>query len=253
MLEKLKYIFDPSTAIPVFVIGTGRSGTHWIGYSLGNHPEIRATIEQRPMFGWSTDMALNPTLEKSLFGRLVFAYKRQLFRSVPRLYLDKSHPNLWIAEKLKKAFPQALFVGIERDPYAVVASMLKHGGILAWHKRWREFPVPNRFLGITPETARTYDDLPIASQCAMRWVAHHDRMKELKGMLGDSLMVISYETFAHHTEQTIHELQLFLGLKTPIPIPDVKTDSLDKWKDQLSPAEIQQIQDIVGFPPDDID
>lgn len=185
MPEKPKYFFGILKTRPVFVIGSGRSGTHWVGYSLGNHPEVHATIEVEPMFGWSSSMALNPALENQLLGKLVRAYKWQLLKSIPRLYLDKTHPNIWIAEKLKKAFPQALFAGIERNPYPTVASMLKHKGVLAWHKRWREFPIPNRFLGISLETAQVYDDIPLASKSAMRWVAHHDRMNVLKSTLGD--------------------------------------------------------------------
>jgi len=75
-------------------------------------------------------------------------------------------------------------------------------------------------------------------------------MNELKKTLGDDLFVFSYEAFSHHTEETLKELQRFLGLSQPIPIPDVKTESLDKWKSQLSQDEIQQIAKVVGFSPD---
>jgi hypothetical protein len=235
---------------PVFVIGTGRSGTHWLGYSLGNHPEVHATIEVEPMFGLSTKMALNVALEGKLFRQLVRAYQQQLSQCGKRIYLDKSHPNIWLAEKLKQTFPDGLFVGIERNPYATVASMIKHRGVAAWHGRWREFPVPNRFLGITSELAKTYDALPLAAQCAWRWVAHHRRMNQLSKTLGRDLMVISYETFAHQTKQTVEQLQKFLGLQTPIPIPDVKTDSLQKWTSDLSFDDVKQIENVVGFPPD---
>jgi hypothetical protein len=137
-----------------FVIGTGRSGTHWLGQSLGDHPEVRATVEAEPMFWISTQLALDRARDTELFPRLVRAYRKQLLRSVPRLYVDKTHPNIWHAEDLKRALPEALFVGIERNPYATVASMVLHPDVSAWHRRWREFPVPNRFLGITPERAR---------------------------------------------------------------------------------------------------
>ena len=251
MIKKFKNIFGNSTSRLVFVIGTGRSGTHWLGYTLRNHPEIRATIEGRPMFKLSTRMALNPTLEEKLFGRLLVAYKWQIFRSSPRLYLSKSHPNIWLVEKLKDAFPQSLYLGIERNPYATVASMIKHKKVSEWHLRWREFPIPNRFLGITSELKDTYESIPFASKCAMRWLAHHKRMIELKDILGDDLFIIYYEIFAQDTEKTIKQLQKFLGLNSPIPIPNVKTESLNKWKDQLSKEEIIQIQDVVGFPPED--
>lgn len=249
MLGKLKYLLGITEIRPVFVIGTGRSGTHWLGYSLDSHPEIRATVEAEPMFGWSTSMALDPSLETLLFNKLVRAYKWQLFKSAPRLYLDKTHPNIWIAEKLKKAFPQSLFIGIERDPYATVSSMMQHKGVSAWHQRWREFPVPNRFLGITPEIAERYDDIPFASQCAMRWLAHHNRMNTLRTRLGDSLMVISYESFACNTEKTITELQSFLGLQHPLAVPEVKVDSLNKWENLLSDENIKHIHDIVSTAP----
>lgn len=252
MVGKFKYLLGNTATRPVFVIGTGRSGTHWLGYSLRDHPEVRATIESSPMFGLSTKMALDPSLEARLFRILVLAYKWQLFKTEPLIYLDKSHPNIWIADKLKAAFPKSLFVGIERNPYATVASMMKHKGVSAWHKRWKKYPIPNRFLGISTELASTYDDIPFASQCAMRWVAHHNKMNELKNILGNDLFTISYEDFAHNTEKVIHDLQDFLGFNQPIPVPEVKIDSLHKWREQLSNQEISQIQDIVGFPPDKI-
>lgn len=250
MAEKSKESLNTSVKGPVFVIGTGRSGTHWLGYALGDHPEVRATIEVHPIFGFSTEMALNSSLEDQMFDRLVEAYQAQLLKSAPKLYVDKSHPNIWLAEKLKQAFPSALFVGIERNPYATVASMMKHPAVSAWHKRWREFPIPNRFLGITQEVAEMYDDLPLASQCAMRWKAHHQRMIELKDILGNDLFVMRYEYFAEHTEDTIQQLKCFLGLHEPIPVPEVKRDSMNKWRSQLSDEEISQIQSIVGFSPD---
>lgn len=248
-LEILERITGRVSSRPVFVIGTGRSGTHWLGYSLGNHPEVRATVEAQPMFGLATSMALNASLEERLFGRLVQAYRWELFKSSPRLYVDKSHPNIWLAEKLKMAFPQALFVGIERNPYATVASMLRHKGVSAWHRRWREFPVPNRFLGITHELAERYDSLPLAAQCAIRWAAHRDRLNELGRILGGDLLRISYETFAHETALTVGTMQKFLGLQQPIPVPEVKMESLDKWRSQLSADDLRHIEDIVGLPP----
>jgi len=190
-------------------------------------------------------MALDPGLEKVLFGRLVRAYERQLSRSGPGLYLDKSHPNIWIAEKLRGAFPQASFVGIERGPYATVASMMGHRGVLEWHRRWREFPVPNRFLGITKELAATYDDVPLAAQCTIRWAVHRDRMGELGRVLGNGLLVVSYESLVRDTERVLRELRQFLGLRGAIPEPAVRTDTLYKWRESLSDREILQIRGVV--------
>lgn len=249
MLEKLKYIAGYAPTRPIFVIGTGRSGTHWLGYSLGDHPEIRATIETYPMFKLSTQMAMDVSKEARDFDRLVRAYRWQLLQSAPKLYMDKTHPNIWIAEKLKKAFPDAQFVGIERNPYATVASMMVHKQVSAWHKNWRKFPIPNRFLGITEQDAERYPSLSLAAQCAMRWVAHRDKLLELRTKLGKDLMTIQYEVFAHNPVETITELQQFLGLETPIPVPEVKSESLDKWKLTLTEQDIADIHQVTGVLP----
>lgn len=250
---QLKYLLGSESTRPVFVVGTGRSGTHWLGYSLENHPEVRATIETKPMFELATKMALNPALEKSLYAKLVRSYNWQLLKSPTPIYVDKTHPNIWLAEKLKESFPSAQFVGLIRNPYATVASMLKHQSVSKWHKRWKEFPVPNRFLGITVDMKDHYGSYPIAAQCALRWRAHFNQMNDLRHRLGTDLLVISYEEFSQNTAAVIQNLQEFLGLEQPLPLPVVKTESLDKWRTQLSIEDISHIQEVVGFSTEEVD
>jgi len=247
MFAKARYLLGKLPTRPIFVIGTGRSGTHWLGRTLKNHPEIRATFEAKPMFRWSTQMALDPGTEDRLLGRLIFAYRCQLFLSAPRHYLAKSHPNIWIAEHLKRAFPRALFLAIERNPFATVASMLRHRGVAGWHHRWRDFPVPNRFLGITTELAQRYDELPLPARCAHRWLAHHERLEKLQPILGDDLLRVQYEELARRPAETMRRVQSFLKLQTPIALPDVQADSLEKWRQQLTPNQVSQIAGVVGF------
>lgn len=119
----------------VFILGTGRSGTHWLGYILESHPDCVATIETRGIFRRVTRMALDPTLRPRLLPGLLRRYRLRHALAVPSHYVDKSHPNLWLAEALADAFDDALFVGIVRNPYATVASMLRHEGVLEWHRR----------------------------------------------------------------------------------------------------------------------
>ena len=78
-------------------------------------------------------MALDPSQQRELFPKLVRAYEEEKRRVQPKRYADKSHPNIWIAEALSEVFPDAQFLGIERDPFGTVASMLKHKGVLKWH------------------------------------------------------------------------------------------------------------------------
>jgi hypothetical protein len=245
LLDKLTELLGLASTRPVFIIGTGRTGTHWLANTFCDHPEIDLTVETQPMFGLSQQIALNPALQKKLFGKLVLNYQGQLKRSSRKLYIDKSHPNIWIAEELKTVFPNALFIGIERNPYATISSMMRHKGVLSWHRRWREFPIPNRFLGITEENADSYATTSLATQCAMRWVAHTNRMEDLRIALGSDLLVISYENFQEKTEDIIRDLEGFLRLRGSLPKPHVKKSSLQSWKTHLSSQDKEDIQRIV--------
>ena len=197
------------------------------------------------MFRWATQMAVDASTEAQLLPKLLRAYRWQLFLSTPRIYLDKSHPNIWLAEHLLQAFPNALFLGIERNPFATVASMLRHGGVSAWHRRWRDFPIPNRFLGITTDLANRYDELTLPQQCAYRWLAHHRRLNELRRTMTDRLCVIQYEHLANETKESMEQLQTFLKLPSPIAEPVVASDSLHKWKRQLTRNQIDEISSVV--------
>lgn len=234
----------------IFVIGTGRSGTHWLGQILQAHPDIHVTVEAPPIFAWSTAMALDPRQSPVLLPQLIRQYEIEHAAVAPRHYADKSHPNIWHAEDLAARLPDAVFLGIQRNPFATVASMLEHAGVLAWHERWREFPVPNRFLGITLENAAAYPMLPQAVRCALRWQSHAARMDALRAVLGPRLLVVRYEDLILSTANEISRLADFLQLTTPIPLPPVKSESLDRWQHAMPADAIRQVASVTGIAPD---
>src|SRR5687768_9534843 len=110
----------------VFVVGSGRSGTHWLGWTLDDHPRVRTTIEKPAMFNKVTAAALDPRLAGRYLPYLRVRYSWEHLRAFPRAYVDKSHPNIWHVETLSRYFPTAKFLGIRRGVYGTVASMLKH-------------------------------------------------------------------------------------------------------------------------------
>jgi hypothetical protein len=242
MLDKLN--FSRGCA---FVIGTGRSGTHWLGHTLEHHPEIRETIEVKPIFKWVKQIATNPSNKAELMPKLIKAYKKQMVCSPKKIYLDKSHPNIWLVEDLLQAFPEAQFLGIIRNPFATISSMIEHKRVSRWHKEWKDLPIPNQFLGITEEIAPTYDELSLAEQCAIRWKSHYERMQEVQRKFPKNSLIMHYESLAHNTSKELQRIEKFLGLKQPITAPEIRTESLEKWKAGLSEADIESIEAVVGM------
>jgi len=231
---------------PVLVLGTGRSGTHWIGYILESHPDIAITIEREPMFGLAKSMAMDPATVPERLPDLVRYYRRYRAAFYPRLYADKSHPNIWFAERLQEHLPDVRFVGVLRDAAPTVASMLRHRGVMRSIRAWRDHPVPNPFLGITEANVEAYANMSEVERCAVRWLAHARRLDALERLLGDRLMRVSYETLADDPAAELARLQRFLDLERPFPLTPVRRESLEKWRSELDDAQLDAIRRVTA-------
>lgn len=230
----------------IFIVGCGRSGTNWLGYILASHPSVHVTIEKKSIFNKVTAMAVDPGKKHQLLKPLLLQYRWEHALVAPLHYADKSHPNLWLAEDLAAAFPNALFVGIQRGPYGTAASMLNHKGVRAWCERWKELSIPNPFLGITNSNVEMYSKLSLPARCAMRWVSHSKQMKKMQKKLDNRMHVVQYVSLIQKTDQEIEKLQRFLNLSTPILIPQVKSESLEKWRGILTGQDRADIEKIIG-------
>lgn len=252
MINKFRQLIGASVSKKILIIGTGRSGTHWLGYILGRHPEIRATIEVGPGFYWVTQMALDPSTRDQYYSKLAWYYRWQHLRSVPKHYLDKSHPNLWIADRLAETFDDALFLGIQRNPYATVASMLNYEGVQKWHKRWKEFPVPNEFLGINEGDVNSYDNISMTKKCAKRWKSHYDEMERIKSSLESKVLVIRHEDLILDTGSVLNKICNFVNLESPLKVNNVDYSTLNKWRDRLTGRDLKEIFEVTGIKSDDV-
>lgn len=123
---------------PVFIVGTGRSGTHFMAEILASHEEMTDLTggrENQFVFGNVTSAALSG---KKLGMVPILKYRMLAGKAYPKIFVDQSHPNLWHIEELLKAFPTAKFICMVRDPYSVAYSTLQHDGVkarlLAWEK-----------------------------------------------------------------------------------------------------------------------
>lgn len=142
---------DPDRS-PIFVVGTGRSGTTLLRLMLNAHPRIYLTHEAAfwaNSRGWPADADPERWLE-AYFSTLSFAWLRldpdevraelaggtlaDAYRAVMRCkarrygrprYGDKTPFQLGHLERLFADFPHARVVHIVRDPRATVASLVR--------------------------------------------------------------------------------------------------------------------------------
>lgn len=220
----------------IFVIGTGRSGTCWMGNILAEHEEINGYIEYKSLFKLVMDMTLdNIDRTDKIFNICDKLYDE----SYPKHVSHKTHQCIWIAEKIAERYKNALFVGMMRDVKSTVASMLQHVAVRRWCEEWHKYQIPNRFLGITTDNIDWYRNASIIERCTARWVSHQNELMKLRNKI--NMKIIQYEDLVKDTANILSDLQKFLNLNVEFKDVIPQKSSLTKWKSQLSARDVNCI------------
>ena len=229
----------------VFITGCGRSGTHWLARTFNNHPKFFTTIEKKPIILFARMLASDKSRCDELLPKIYKEYEQELKTHPNKHYLDKSQQIIWFIHYIVKRYPDALFLGIQREPYAAISSMLVHGGIPRTLNTWNKFPVPNRYFGISKSISKDYDQLSTVERCALYWLTHKLRLRIVKNTFMDKVKIIQYEKFATDTKKTLSEITTFIGLDKQLCSEDVTIESLTKWKSSMCVSDVNKIKGIV--------
>lgn len=262
---------------PIFIVGVPRSGTTLISSMLSAHPNIAISPETHFLNHWA-----KPNLKKNLcsqkdidsfwenfsqsdrfshFGidaqqvKSIFETSadkvdyKTIFSSLLKTYAHKLKKNRWgektpshylHVETLLEWYPQARVIWVLRDPRAVVASLLK----VNW--------------------ASSYTHLN-----AYLWRNNTNLLKE-KWIKDSRIKVVKYESLIINPEKALEEICNFIGEKyhssmlnqrslksSPVvnrsgwaetylknTLRPIDTNSIRKWKSQLSSSQIAIIEHI---------
>jgi hypothetical protein len=227
----------------IFVVGTGRSGTNWMGGILGTHPGIRSFVEVRPVFDLVTAAAVGTGEREELLPDIFDEYDRLYEQASPLHFADKTHPALWIAEEIRARYGgRSVFIGMVRDVHPTVASMLEHQGVRRWCEEWEKYPVPNPFLGITEENLSWYRSASLSQRCVARWASHRQEIERLEKTMNGGLLPIRYEDLVLHPQSTLERLRVFLELDLAFPPARPRHESLDAWASRLPERDRRDIE-----------
>uniref|UniRef100_A0A6C0BNB9 Uncharacterized protein n=1 Tax=viral metagenome TaxID=1070528 RepID=A0A6C0BNB9_9ZZZZ len=189
----------------IFIVGTGRTGTHWLARSL---EQSGLSCSYEDWLTLSKDCAIYERKEQ--WPALLAALKSD------RRRVCKCHVLLWLVEDLLKEFPDAKFIALRRDVEATLRSMLKKKSVKSWGQKYQDIPFPSKFLGAKYKTG--YEHCNIQEKCSMRYWSHMAEINRLEHKLSpDCYMVVSYETLEHDIERLSKFLDMDLKLEPRKP------------------------------------
>lgn len=239
---KLRYRNDYNNS-PIFIVGTGRSGTHFLARTMQTHPQLTDLTggeENHFVFNDVVKLAQNDKHADKDFQKLVEKYNILSRVSGKNFLLDQSHPNLWLMEKLLCHFPEGKFVAIIRDPASVAYSTTMHNGVKKWLETYSKLPNAINFLGIDYLEKRLYKDLSLVEKSTLRWKSHVLEIDRLLKKYPNNFTVVCYEELCTDSANVISNLSTFLNLKNEFELPYVELKSLEK-KFELSEFDLNQI------------
>lgn len=233
----------------VFIVGTGRSGTHLIGRTISSHADVKGRIEDPTTFNLVTQIASRQDWDQGMGlwlkrVMLVWLYRFVTLFSKKPIVLEKSHPSLWLAEFFMKKIKDVQFIAIYRDVEPTVSSMLNHKGVLSWYKKLPQNKA-NRFLGIEKHNEATFAALPLEEKCALRWLSHRREIIRLEKAYPERFMSVTFDDFLLNSEASLKKLSTFLKIDNVFHPEEFRTDALDKWKTGLTEAQIEQVRAVV--------
>jgi hypothetical protein len=251
---------DPMFERPIFVVNPPRSGSSVLFETLSQAPDLftiggesHGLIEGlAPLsveaHGWESNRLdaadAEPALVDELRHRFFEALRDRHARrpeQQPVRMLEKTPKNALRIPFLAKAFPEARFVWLHRDPREVLASMMEawesgrfntYAAVPGWRNKL------NWSLLLTPGW-RDLAGRPLNEVVAGQWAATmRILLDDLDAIPGERKLIARYDAFVEDPEGEIRRLAGLLGLQwdqtlgetVPLSGHTVSAPEKDKWK-----------------------
>jgi hypothetical protein len=260
-LTKAPWLGAPLLHHPVFIVGSGRSGTTYLQSLLEKHPDIIGFPgeanelwhvnaypyhEKRPPVDpiwvnpeFFTEFSVNswPFGWKSYIKGQFGAYFRF---SHKKIFLQKTVMNNFMLNKMLEMYPKAKFVYLVRNGWSVALSYQKKELEKYSHSIYRKYVDLEDLNRVREIHAKYWNDTIVRVE------------EDKKKYFSDSnFLEIRYENLVAKPEETIKEILSFIGL----PYSDNSefiaavagvTDKNYKAKSELDPLELAELEKIMS-------
>ncbi len=193
----------------VFVIGSPRSGTTFLGRSLGTLPGFVDLGEVAPLKAAIPELAGLPPQAAARRIRRILAATRRLGLVGSRRAVEQTPETAFVAEEAALAFPEAAFVHIVRDGRDVVCSLLERGwlsaGKIGTDETGYAFGAAPRFW-VEPERRDEFRATSDARRAAWAWRRYVSAARRLEPRAFE----LRYERLAAEPSAVATELAEFL-------------------------------------------
>ena len=232
----------------MFVVGSPRSGTTFLGESLGAQPGFVDLGEVQPLKAALPTLFGAPEREAAVRIRQVLERVRRL-ALVRRLRTVEQTPEMsfFVAAALE-AYPQARVVHIVRDGRDVVSSLLERGWLKETRREADDAGLrygPHARFWVESERTEEFADVSEAARAAWAW-----RRYVMAGRhASERALEIRYESLVADPALVAERIAMHLGSEqAPLAqaLSLAHTRSVGRWRQALSPEQLADVEREAG-------
>lgn len=251
----------PECESPVFITGTGRSGSTILGLVLSMQPDVGFLNEPKALWYFvnkKDDLIGSYSKEEASYfmnandvtveisSKVKAIYSSFLKKSGSKRILDKFPEMIFRVEYLNRIFENPRYIFLYRNAWSTIASTAvwseKHSDQSKqedwWgvnNRKWKlltEQVVPNDpMLGLHTDVIKTFTGQ--TDKAAVEWIVTMNQGLKMIGLYPDKIIPVRYDDLAASPEKHIRAICEFIHLK---PTPDFINFS----KKTIRPASFQE-------------
>jgi hypothetical protein len=262
-LNRLKGLLHPNLNQPIFILGSPRSGTTFLGSCIAELPEISYHYEPvatKAAARYIYHQEWNFNQAKQYYWA-VYAWLMRLHANGDLRFAEKTPRNCFLVDFLYRAFPDAQFIHIIRDGRDSALSHSKQPWLQAAAAKsnlretsgYRHGPYA-RFW-VETERVHEFETTSDIHRCIWAWRRHVSTILEsVQTLPAAQYYELRYENLVTQPQQEAQALLNYLNIhsvesceKLYHAFARARADSIDGWRRELSAADLQQIDDEAGF------
>ncbi|MGK7920781.1 MAG: sulfotransferase, partial [Trichodesmium sp.] len=179
-ISRLVFFLIPNLRRPIFIIGSPRSGTTFLGNCLGSLPEISYHFEPvatKAAARYIYEKIWGITKGKWFYGS-VYGWLMRLYLDADLRFAEKTPRNCFLIDFLATAFPKAQFIHIIRDGRDAALSHSKKPWLQAAQAKssqrepggYRHGPYPRFWVEV--DRSQEFRDTTDIHRCIWAWRRH---------------------------------------------------------------------------------
>jgi hypothetical protein len=224
----------------VFVVGCPRSGTSFLGRTIGGLPGFVDLGEVTP---WKAALPSSPSAAEL---RRILDRVRRFGLALGLRGVEQTPETAHVLDAALEAYPQALAVHALRDGRDVVCSFLERGWLNAERGGKDDAGMaygPHPRFWVEAERADEFTQVSDARRCAWAWRRYVEAARSAAP--ADRVLEVRYELLASAADR----LAEFLGANvtsTHRALDDFRDSSIGRWRQELTPEQLADVEAEAG-------